>query len=77
MALAGILSGDNKLYEAAQGEGRQKMCKVLEKRDEKIYMQFKSQFEEMDAELAENRAALEEKDAEIAALKAKLAELGH
>lgn len=77
MALAGILSGDNKLYEAAQGEGRQKMCKVLEKRDEKIYMQFKSQFEEMDAALAENRAALEEKDAEIAALKAKLAELGH
>ncbi|SEA97190.1 hypothetical protein SAMN05216349_1784, partial [Oribacterium sp. KHPX15] len=60
-----------------QGEGRQKMCKVLEKRDEKIYMQFKSQFEEMDAELAENRAALEEKDAEIAALKAKLAELGY
>ncbi|SEA97759.1 hypothetical protein SAMN05216349_1861, partial [Oribacterium sp. KHPX15] len=47
MALAGIISGDNKLYEAAQGEGRQKMCKVLEKRDEKIYMQFKSQFEEM------------------------------
>ena len=46
------------------------MCKVLEKRDEKIYMQFKSQLEEMDAELAE-------KDAEIAALKAKLTEFGH
>ena len=86
MALAGILSGDNKLYEAAQGEGRQKMCKVLEKRDEKIYMQFKSQFEEMDAELAENRAelaenraALEEKDAALeeknAALEKKDAEI--
>lgn len=84
MALAGILSGDSKLYEAGQGEGRQKMCKVLEKRDEKIYMQFKSQLEEKDAALEENRAALEEnkaalekKDAEIAALKAKLAELGY
>ena len=74
MALAGILSGDNKLYEAAQGEGRQKMCKVLEKRDEKIYMQFKSQFEEMDAELAENRAALAEKNAELEENRAELEE---
>lgn len=32
MALAGILSGDSKLYGAANGEGRQKMCKVLEKK---------------------------------------------
>ena len=82
MVLAGILSGDIKLYEAAQGEGRQKMCKVLEKRDEKIYMQFKSQLEEKDAALEEkdaaleeNRAALSEKDAEIERLKACIEKL--
>lgn len=83
MALAGILSGDSKLYDAANGEGRQKMCRVLEKRDERIYMKFKDQLEEKDAALEEKNAALEEKnaaleekEAEIAALKAQLAALG-
>ncbi|SKB51605.1 Putative transposase, YhgA-like [Lachnospiraceae bacterium] len=75
MALVGILSGDSKLYEAANGEGRQKMCKVLEKRDERIYMQFKDQLEEKDAALSEKDAALSEKDAEIERLKACIEEL--
>ena len=83
MALAAILSGDSNLYKAVQDDGRrQKMCKVLERRDERIFLQFKSQLEEKDAALEENKAALEEKnaaiekkDAEIARLKAELAEL--
>ena len=72
MALAGILAGDSHLYTAAKGERRQKMCKVLEKRDERIYSEFKDQLEEKDAELEKNRIELEDKDAEIAALKAQI-----
>ena len=77
LALAAILSGDGNLYKAAQSEAgrRQKMCKVLERRDERIFLQFKSQLEEKDAALEENRVALEEKDAEIAKLRAQIAEL--
>ena len=75
LALAGILSGDSKLYEAANGEGRKKMCKVLEKRDERIYMQFKDQLEEKDAVISEKDAVISEKDAEIERLKACIKEL--
>ncbi|MCR5778191.1 MAG: hypothetical protein K6G84_12390 [Lachnospiraceae bacterium] len=86
MALAGILAGDSHLYKAAKGERRQKMCRVLAKRDERIYSQFKDQLEAKDAAIEENRkameakdaaieakdAAIEKKDAEIAALKAQI-----
>ncbi len=89
MSLAGILAGDSHLYREAKGTRRQKMCKVLEKRDERIYSQFKDQLEEKDvvieekdvvieekdAVIEEKNAALEAKDAEIAALKAQLAAL--
>ncbi|MCR5777330.1 MAG: Rpn family recombination-promoting nuclease/putative transposase [Lachnospiraceae bacterium] len=79
MALAGILAGDSHIYKAAKGERRQKMCKVLEKRDARIYSEFKDQLEEnrkaMEENrkvMEENRKAMEEKDAEIAALKAQI-----
>ncbi len=55
------------------------MCKVLEKRDERIYNEFKDQLEEnriamkeKDAALEKSRIELEDKDAEIAALKAQI-----
>ncbi len=65
MALAGILAGDSSLYTAAKGERRQKMCKVLEKRDARIYSEFKDQLEEKDAVIEEKDAVIEEKDAAI------------
>ena len=72
MALAGILAGDSHIYKAAKGERRQKMCKVLEKRDERIYSEFKDQLEENRIAMEEKDAVIEEKDAEIAALKAQI-----
>ena len=79
IALAGILSGDIKLYRAVNDEGRQPMCRALDKRDERIYLQFKDKLEEKDAVIEEKDAALEakdaalgKKDAEIAALKAQI-----
>ena len=72
MTLAGILPGDSHIYKAAKGERRQKMCKVLEKRDERIYSEFKDQLEEKDAVIEEKDAVIEEKDAEIAALKVQI-----
>ena len=72
MTLAGILAGDSHIYKAAKGERRQKMCKVLEKRDERIYSEFKDQLEENRIAMEEKDAVIEEKDAEIAALKAQI-----
>ncbi len=65
MALAGILAGDSHLYKAAKGERRQKMCRVLAKRDERIYSQFKDQLEAKDAAIEAKDATIEAKDAAI------------
>lgn len=89
MALAGILTGDYKLYKAANYDGRRRMCKVLEERDERIKQEYEVKLKKKDAELSEKDAALSEKDAalsekdaalserdaEIERLKARLAEL--
>ncbi|SKB51655.1 Putative transposase, YhgA-like [Lachnospiraceae bacterium] len=82
MALAGILSGDYKLYKAADYDGRQRMCKVLEARDERIKLEYDVKLREKDAVISEKDAvisekdaALSEKDAEIERLKACIAEL--
>ncbi len=75
MALAGILTGDYKLYKAANYDGRRRMCKVLEERDERIKQEYEVKLKKKDAELSEKDAALSERDAEIERLKARLAEL--
>ena len=47
MALAGILAGDYKLYKAANYDGRQRMCKVLEARDERIRREYEEEKQRM------------------------------
>lgn len=76
IALTGILTGDENLYfSAIESEGgKQKVCKALAERDERIKAAFASEREEKDALLAKKDAEIEAKDAEIEELKKQLAE---
>nr|MCR5526520.1 hypothetical protein [Lachnospiraceae bacterium] len=78
MSLAGILAGDYKLYKAANYDGRQRMCKVLEARDEKIKKEVTKEYEgklkEKEAALSEKEAALSEKEAALSEKDAALSE---
>lgn len=67
IALSGVLTGDESLYlTAVESEGgKQKVCKALAERDERI-------IKAKDAEFASER---EEKDAEIAKMKSEIEEL--
>ena len=73
IALTGILTGDEKLYLSAVESkgGKQKVCRALAERDEKI---IKAKDAEFATERKEKDELLARKDAEIEELKRQLAE---
>lgn len=91
IALAGILSGDKRLYLSAiqAKEEKQKMCRALEERDAIIFKEKNDLIAEKDiliadkdaeiadknAEIADKNAEIADKNAEIEELKKQLAEL--
>lgn len=77
LALGGILASDVKLYKTAveAGKGEQKMCKVLEERDEKIKREFSAKIEAQAAKIDAQEAEIEAQGAEIEAQALEIAEL--
>ena len=72
MALAGILAGDYKLYKAANYDGRQRMCKVLEARDERIRREYEEEKQRMCKVLEERDEKIIRKTEEETAKKKEL-----